>query len=223
MDITKGKKRGAQSNSTVMKRKPSSSSLSSSSAPNPRKLQVAKRKYQQRGGNDRMRIDLDADGPDQPSSSLTSPPSSSDSEEDPAGGNARKRINQKRERQLRQPKRFPLNPDDQNVAEWLQSDTINPYVKLTRKQMKRMKPCSRIYLKVAKIDLETKQIQKLLPGGTLVRNEFPVFCMLQGINSTRPFSMQFPACQFYIRKLDLPKITEEYEKNKIYQAVLQQG
>lgn len=185
-------------------------------------MQLAKRKKRQRAEDERIRIDLAADAGEDVSSSLTSPPSSSRSSDEEDNGTRRRRTNQRRERELRQPKRYPINPNEEAVGEWLQNGTANPYVKLTRKQMKRMQPCSRIYLKVAKIDPDTQRISKLLPGGVLVRNEFPTYCMLQGINNPKPFSMQFPVCQFYIRRLDLPKITEEYEKNKIYQAVLQQ-
>lgn len=140
----------------------------------------------------------------------TAPESSSSRRRRENAGNPQRRDNIQR---------FPVNPNQTQIDAWLQKNTANPYVKLSRKHMKRMRPCSNIYLKVAKYTPDTGRITRLLPGGTLTRNEYPTYCMLRGISNPKPFSVQMNSSQLYIRSKDKHRITEEYEKTKVWDAI----
>ncbi len=218
--IQKRKKQKSTSSDTT----PSSSSKSIRSSEKKR-AKAAKKK------SNRLRIDFDSavdseihSGPDHPSpeeeeeDQYRSP--SSPSPAAPKRGPKRAQKNQRRNDPI-QPLRFPSNPTREIIDKWLQKKTANPYVKLSNSKLAKAKPCSNLYFKFARVNSTTGKITKLLPGGVLTRNEHPLYIMLRGINNPKPFSVQLSQNKIYIRKLDIAKIEEEYEKNKIYQAVQQ--
>ncbi len=203
---------------SIKKRKKESSS-SSLSDPPPSSSSKLVHSFEEERANaakkrNRIRIDFDSTGSASPPRERSSSPVA------PIRGPRRVQQRQQRNDPI-QPLRFPLNPSREIIHKWLQKRTANPYVKLSNRKLAKSKPCSNLYFKFAKINPTTKKIIKLLPGGVLTRNEHPTYVMLRGLNMPKPFSVQLDNNQLYIRKSDVAKIEEEYEKNKIYQAVRQ--
>lgn len=207
-----------------------SSSGTSSSSPNRSIVTRAKAKKKKLKTRRRLQIDLQDNQPDPPNrespsaSPLSSPPPSSSrsSANRREQGNAAQRQRRQVAIQRQQPRRFPPNPSQADMDEWLQTNTVNPWVKLSRKHIKRMRPTANIYLKQANFNPATNRITRLLPGGTLARNEYPEYIMLTPINAPKRFSVQLNKNHLYIRKLQKNKITDEYEKSKLWDAVQEQ-
>lgn len=208
---------------TRKRRRKTSTQGTSSSHPSSSVVRQGKSHKKKMKPRKRLQIDLDvgANGNLSSSSPLSSNPFSTSSSHNAEDGDE-DAIQRRRRRvaiQRQQPRRFPPNPSQADINEWLQVDTANPWVKLSRKNIKRMLPTANLYLKQANFNPNTNRITRLLPGGTLARNEYPLYVMLTPINAPKRFSVQLNKNHLYIRKLQKDKITDEYEKEKLWQAV----
>lgn len=106
-------------------------------------------------------------------------------------------------RQKKQKQSEPEDDDSKKKAKalrrkWLQKDTENPYIKMSKDMLKTIDPThQKIWIKYMR-----KDTKKQCAGGLLVRNEAPVYIKLNNPYAKAEFSVQVPNAIFYIRRTD---------------------